>query len=126
MTACDEVCCLLINAFICNLAAEMSCANDDDKKLLDFFATRTAGAVLYLLLTRSEGNTQLCQQQQCNEGSLQPGELGGLCHRQAHCSATMLCPQQHPALLKATAHPARQLLMSICCTFQIDLVLTRL
>lgn len=37
MTACDEVCCLLINAFICNFAAEMSCVNDDDKKLLDYY-----------------------------------------------------------------------------------------
>lgn len=48
MTACDEVRCLLINAFIRNFAAEMSCVNDDDKKLLDyyfFFSTRTAVAV---------------------------------------------------------------------------------
>lgn len=80
----------------------MSCANDDDKKLLDFFATRTAGAVIYLLLVRSEGNTQLCQQQQCSEGSLQPGEEGGRedSARQATAqppcsvlSSTQLCSQ---------------------------------
>lgn len=31
MTARDEICCSLINAFICNLAAEMSCVDDDKK-----------------------------------------------------------------------------------------------